>query len=56
MPVIATVILKVTNLRTQRTRQSSQKKSYKKIYASKFKTIYDKFNTLKSQRWVTIDE
>jgi endonuclease/exonuclease/phosphatase family metal-dependent hydrolase len=55
MPVIANVILKVTNLTTQRTRQSSQKKSYKKIYAKKFRTMYDKFNTLKSQRWVTIE-
>jgi endonuclease/exonuclease/phosphatase family metal-dependent hydrolase len=56
MPVIATVILNVDKLRTQRSRQSSQKKSYKKIYASKFKTMYDKFNTLKSRRWVTIEE
>ena len=55
MPVIANVILKVTNLTTQRTRQSSQKKSYKKIYAKKFRTMYDKFNTSKSQRWVTIE-
>jgi endonuclease/exonuclease/phosphatase family metal-dependent hydrolase len=56
MPVIATVILNVDKLRTQRTRQSSQKKSYKNIYASKFTTMYDKFNTVKSRRWVTIEE
>jgi len=55
MPVIATVILKVHKLGTQKTRQISYKKNYKKIYASKFRTIYDKFNTLKSQRWVTIE-
>jgi len=52
MPVVATVILKVDNLTTQRTRQ---KKSYKKIYAKKFRTIFDKFNTSKSQRLVSIE-
>jgi len=42
MPVIATVILKVPKLSTRR------------IYASKFRTIYDKFKTPKSRKWVTV--
>jgi exonuclease III len=42
MPVIGTVILKVPKLSSQRS------------YASKFRTIYDKFKTLKSRKSVSV--
>ena len=47
MPVVATVILKVSGLVSQQTRQSSKRKTYKKKIYDKFKTIYDNAKTFR---------
>ena len=47
MPVVANVILKVSDLAAQQTRQSSKRKTYKKKIYDKFKTLYDSAKTFR---------
>ena len=52
MPVVATVILKVDDLVSQQTRQSSKRTYKKKIY-DRFKTIYDNATTFRRRSKTT---
>ena len=47
MPVVANVILKVSDLAAQQSRRSSKRKTYKKKIYDKFKTLYDSAKTFR---------